>query len=170
MWPSWLGSCCDKPRARPNDPQSPNHPADPAASGVAPRHEALVALGNRLPDAVRLAGTDGGVLAHRDRGLDHLLVLPLRPFSNLGLFHLGLSRRLHQRPVQLSKWLQFSFTLSPPAVIPSSPKRTSRQPLLALDFERLPAKASAKGGRRASSHPRRPFPLRGRCRNLARRR
>ena len=52
------------------DPPNPHHSANPTASGVAPRHEALVALRHRLPDPLRLARADGRLLADRDRRVD----------------------------------------------------------------------------------------------------
>ena len=65
--------------------------------------EALVAVGDRLSDALRLARAHGRLLADRDRRLDAVLVLALRPLPGAGPVHLRLSHRLHRRPVRLSR-------------------------------------------------------------------
>jgi hypothetical protein len=70
MWLNWPGSCCGKPPAAPNDPPNSPHSTHSATSGVAARHEAPVAVGCGLFDAVRLARARHGLLAHRHHRLD----------------------------------------------------------------------------------------------------
>ena len=74
-----------------DDPQGSYRPADSATSGVTPWRKTLVDFRRIVFASVRLDRADSGLLADRDRRLDAVLVLSVRPLSGAGRDHLRLS-------------------------------------------------------------------------------